>query len=687
MASGDLLGVSVSGALASQRALATTGHNIANANTEGYSRQRVDMGTRTPQLAGNGAIGTGVTVNNVERVYDDFVAGEVRTNTSTDSSFRANYEYTSQVDNLLSDPNAGLAPALQSFFSAVNGVSEDPSSTSARQVMLSEAQSLSDRFQYMHDRFDTLREGATAEMKSVVTDINDLTESIGKINDTIINAQEMSGQPPSDLLDQRDRMVQKLSELVSVRVSEQDDGRLNVFIGNGQTLVVGSEVSEMAIEKSRFDPNHAEIVFKGNASDSVITKFISGGRLGGILEFRNGVLDPAQNELGRIAVGITKTFNEQHRLGMDLESKLGENFFTQAEELAPNILPNGRNQGDYKISAEITDIDKLTTSDYELSHRDGKYRLVRMLDDKLLGEYDKLPGHIESEGFRINLEEGTRIANGDSFVIRPTRHGGEVFSPLVKNTKHIAAASPVRTEALVSNQGDAEISAAVVEDTGHTAFSRGNKLDPPFAIRFVDDTHYEILDNSGNAIPIQKSARPAQPAISANEKGGGPATPAEPAQPPELTTRIPYDPDKGANVFPTPDGQDYGFRVRLTGNPKAGDVFRIEFNKDGIGDNRNALELARLQSKPVLDNGSSDYSEVYSQLVSRVGSKTHELEINRDAQKLLLDQAIERKQAVSGVNLDEEAAKMVQYQNLYQANARVMATANKLLEELINAFR
>ncbi|MDR9437710.1 MAG: flagellar hook-associated protein FlgK, partial [Thiohalophilus sp.] len=351
MASGDLLGVSVSGALAAQRALSTTGHNIANANTEGYSRQRVDLGTRPPQLAGNGAIGTGVTVNNVERVYDDFVAGEVRTNTSADSSLRANYEYTSQVDNLLSDPNAGLAPALQSFFSAVNGVSADPSSTSARQVMLSEAQSLSDRFQYMHDRFDTLREGATAEMKSVVTDINDLATSIGKINDSIINAQEMSGQPPSDLLDQRDRMVQKLSELVSVRVSEQDDGRLNVFIGNGQTLVVGSEVSEMAIEKSRFDPNHAEIVFKGNASDSVITKFISGGRLGGILEFRNGVLDPAQNELGRIAVGITKTFNEQHRLGMDLESKLGDNFFTQAEELAPNILPNGRNQGDYKISA------------------------------------------------------------------------------------------------------------------------------------------------------------------------------------------------------------------------------------------------------------------------------------------------------------------------------------------------
>jgi len=687
---GDVLGVSVSGLLASQRNLATTSHNIANANTEGYSRQRVEVVARTPQARVNGAVGTGVEVSHVGRVYDQFVAGEVRDNTSSSTSFNVNHDYTSQVDNLLSDPNAGLAPSLQSFFAAVNGVSDDPASVSARQVMVSEANSLGERFNYLDDRFNTIRKGVNRDIHNVVGAASEIADAIAKINDTIVKAREIGGGTPSDLLDQRDRMVISLAELVSVRVSEQEDGRLNVFMGNGQALVIGSEASDLEARNSRNDPDEVEIVFKsGTGSESVVTRFLTGGKIGGLLEFRKGILDASQNEMGRIAIGISKTFNEQHRLGMDLNNDLGENFFFENDTRTPKVLPNIRNEGDTILGAEITDINKLTISDYQLIYREGQYKLIRMKDDKLIGTYSSLPAEVESEGIRINKLDGSNIQNGDAFTIRPTRLGAQNFSTTLFDVSKIAAASPLRTEANIGNLGNGKISAAAVHDTETHVFDRNkSKLTPPFVIRFTDESHFEVLDNTGNAIPIKLAAVPEDGHIQSDAEGN-PVTVAgkEQANPPGVSTVLEYDRKKGTDVFPLPDGTDFGFRVHLSGEPKGGDTFRIEFNTDGVGDNRNAVSLAKLQNTPTLANNTIDYSQAYAQLVSRVGSKTHELEINADAQNKLLTQAKERQESISGVNLDEEAANMLRYQNLYQANAQVIATANKLLDTLLNSFR
>ncbi len=687
---GDVLGISVSGLLASQRNLSTTSHNIANANTEGYSRQRVEVVARTPQARANGAVGTGVMVSHVGRVYDQFVAGEVRDNTSSSTAFRVNHDYTSQVDNLLSDPNAGLSPSLQSFFAAVNSVSDDPSSTSARQVLVSEAHSLGDRFNYIDDRFSTIRKGVNRDVHNIVGEISEIADSIAKLNDTVVRAREIGGGSPSDLLDQRDRLVVKLSALVSVRVAEQEDGRLNVFMGNGQALVIGSIASELEAQNSRNDPDEIEIIFRsGNGSESVVTRFLTGGKLGGLMDFRKGILDSSQNEMGRIAVGIAKTFNDQHRLGMDLNNDLGENFFFESDEHTPKVLPVSRNEGDTLLGAEITDINKLTISDYQLTFRGGEYKLVRMKDDQLIGIYSSLPAEVESEGIIINKISGSSLVDGDSFIIRPTRLGGQNFSTIIADVSKIAAASPLRTEANIGNLGNGKISAAVVHDTENHVFDREkSKLTPPFVIRFVDESHFEVLDNTGNAIPIKLAAVPDDTRIQSDAEGH-PVTVAgkEQANPPGVSMVLEYDRKKGTDIFPFPDGTDFGFRVHLSGEPKGGDTFRVEFNTDGIGDNRNAVSLAKLQNTPTLANNTTDYSQAYSQLVSRVGSKTHELEINADAQSKLLTQAKARNESISGVNLDEEAANMLRFQSLYQANAQVIATANKLLDTLLNSFR
>jgi len=689
MGAGDVLGISSSGALAAQRALATTSHNIANGATEGFSRQRTDLVARVPQPRGNGAVGTGVIVSNVSRVYDEFVSDELRNTSSLSTALDTQYDYISQVDTMLSDPEAGLAPSIQNFFSAMNGVADDPSSVSARQVLISEAHSLEDRFKYLDNRFDGLRNGVKKDMRNTVHTINDLAQSIADVNEAIVTSHGIGGGQPNDLLDQRDRLLLDLSNKIAVRSNVQDDGRLNIFIGNGQILVVGSKAAELDVVQSETDASEVDVVFKSDTTKSIITNFISGGELGGMLEFKKGVLDVSQNDLGRIAVGISKTFNKQHQLGMDLQNVLGEQFFESLDVTSPQVKPNVNNQGDMKLSAEITDLDNVTVSDYRLSFFDGKYSLVRIQDDKLIDTFSSLPAEIDAEGFVLKIDSGSSIEDGDSFIIRPTFEAAERFKVLINDVKKIAAASPVRTFADVGNLGNGEITSVEVISTDSKLFNgKKQDLDMPLVVRFVDDKHYEILDNKGTPLTHKVAAVPATPAIVAGEDGHAtPAIPATPASAPSITSVHEYDPAKGIQVFPTPDGVDMKVRFEIKGSPKEGDTFHIEFNKDGIGDNSNAVSLAGLQNKRLLEDATATYTQVYARMVSRVGSKTHELDTSGKAQQLLLQQATQRRESISGVNMDEEAANLVRYQQLYKANAQVMATAKELFDTLMQTFR
>jgi len=709
---GDLLGTSTSGVLAAQRALGTTGHNIANATTEGFSRQRADLEARKPTLSGNGAIGTGVIVDNVSRYYDEFVVGELRNTTSQSKFYDKAYDYTTQVDNLLADPRAGLAPSLSDFFDSVNGLANDPSSNSSRQVMLSSARNLSDRFEFMNTRLDDLRTATNGDMRVMVGQVNQLAKGIAELNNAIVRSREVTNKPANDLLDQRDRLVEELSELINVRTTIQEDDRMNVFVGNGQTLVVADVSSELDVQLNEFDPTQSEVVFVGSGGNTVITPYLTGGALGGLNKFRNEILDPTQNELGRIAIGVTKTFNAQHKLGMDLSNQLGENFFSEIDTDSPLVLPSLKNKGDIQLKVEVTDADKLTTSDYQLNYVQGQYELLRLDDAKVISRFSSPPQEFEEEGLRITIKGGSNIQELDKFIIQPTRRSAELFDVEVGSISNIAAASPIRVESDIDNLGDAEIEVTQIISTDNPSFkTAAGSLSPPYIVRFVDDNNFEILDNSGKPVRVKLDASADDPSISLNEfKGATPAIPATetedgraiPAVPPKHDRKekgeqadglggvagpIPYNAKEGTEILPISGGIDRGIHIKVNGKPRAGDVFRIEFNTDGTSDNKNALALAQLQTKPTLMGGTADYTQTYGQLVSRVGSTTHELGLNKKAQSLLLDQAIESREAISGVNLDEEAAELIRYQNLYQANAQVIAAAKQTFQVLLDAFR
>ncbi len=710
MAGGDLLGISSSGVVASQRALGTTGHNIANANTPGYSRQRIEMESRQPQFSGNGSIGTGVIVDNVSRVYDEFLVSELRDTTSLSKFLDSSYHYTSQVDDILADPEASLSPSISEFFKAVNGVANDPASNSSRQVLLSSAKNLSDRFEYLNTRFESLRNGTGKDMRAIAGEINKMADAIAELNEAIVRSREITNKPANDLLDQRDRLVQQLSEKINVRTTIQDDGRMNVFVGNGQTLVVGDVASHIDVVPNEHDPTKTEIVFKGVNSDTVITQFLTGGQLGGIRQFIEEVLDPAQNELGRIATGIAKSFNEQHRLGMDLKNRLGTDFFTSVHQDAPTVLQSKFNKGDIQLDAEITDVQKLTTSDYQLSYLQGQYELLRLEDDKVVARFNSFPHEVETDGLKLTIKSGSTVEQNDRFLIQPTRRAADLFQVRINSIAEIAASSPIRVEADIDNLGDADIDVVQVTDTTAAFDAQQPQLQPPYVVKFVDNKNFVLLDNTGKQVKVKTAAIADDPDIALDDrKGAIPAIPASetgdraiPAQPPVHERKdklkkadglatvegpIPYDPKTGVRVLPSPGGLDRGMHIRVSGEPKAGDVFRIEFNKYGTSDNSNALSLANLQTEMVLMDGKSDFAQTYGQLVSRVGAKTNELSINQKAQNLLLKSAQESREEMSGVNLDEEAAQLIRYQNLYQANAQVLATAKQTFQLLMDAFR
>ena len=764
----SILGTGISGLLASQRALATTSNNIANVNTEGYSRQRVELTPSLPQASGVGFVGTGVTVSGIERIYDESLILQIRASTSGYNQLEEFQALASQVDNMLADPNSGLMPSIQAFFNAVHDVANDPSSTAARQVLLSEATTLEDRFGYLDQRLDDLRNGVNTKINNTVNEINDLAAAIGDMNRQIANALTSGSGQPNDLLDHRDVLIKQLAENVSVTTVNQQDGAVNVFAGNGQVLVSGYDHRPLTTIQNSYDPQKVDIGYAIGSNTVNITNQLTGGVLGGVLDFRSRILDTAQNALGHLAVGITETFNAQHRLGLDLNGALGGDFFTPLGATVPQVLAHANNTGSpvAQVNITISDVNALTTSDYRLERNGATYTLTRLSDNTAF-TLSTFPGGAETvDGLTLSLATGV-IADGDRFLIQPVADGAENFSLAISNTALIAAAGPVRTGYSLANSGEATINGGNVVDT--TAYdgdsysiymADATAADADGAIGTITDNvgtnnalAYRLIingtvvysQNEAAAVLADKAALAAainddsattgvrayvdavndvlyfvnepQTALPINvtEQLVDTNTPALALDAADtvtgyfgsaLTGAAPTNSftysgdadsyiviDSGSNVETSGayvSGSNItfnGMQVSISGQPNLGDIFTVAPNNSGVSDNRNALLLANIQTQLTLKGNTASFEGAYSQLIVDVGSKTHQADINREAQRGLLNQAIDARESKSGVNLDEEAADLIRFQQSYQAAAQVIATADSLFQTLIDAVR
>lgn len=625
----DLLSSGLSGLLAFRRALDTTGHNISNVGTDGYSRQRVEIGTRPAQPFGSGWVGQGANVRTTQRVYDDFIAAQTRTTSSSLEHLDIYASNAERLNNMLGDSSTGLSASLQNFVNAFQSVASSPASIPARQVLLGEATTLQQRLQFFDSRLDDIGAEIGSRLKVEVAEVNSLAQGIARLNNEISTGlARTGGQPPNDLLDERDRLLDQLSQKVAVNAVKQDGGTVNVFIGNGQPLVLGASVNQLTTVQDQFDSTRLGLAMQTPGSAIDITRNISGGSLGGLMDFRSEQLDPAHNALGRVAVALADLVNTQHGEGLDLSGALGGDFFWVG---AVEVMPSGLNAGTGTVDVTRADIGGLTERDYLLELTGSGWQAR----DSLTGAAVSLTGAgtvadpFVADGLEIVV--GGSASPGDAFLIRPTRAAVTDMEVLISDPSRIAAAVPIRTAVASANTGSGAISAGEVLDGANA------QLRNTATIQFLTATTYSV---------------------------------------------------NGAGSFTYTDGSDIdinGWRVQISGAPSVGDRFTVSDNGSGSGDNRNALLLAEALGRPALNNGTTSLGAAVRQFVAGIGVATRQAQVNRDAQNVIHEEGLAAKDAVSGVNLDEEAANLLKYQQAYQAAAQLIRIADTMFQALLAA--
>ena len=542
----SMLSIGVSGLQAAQTALATNSNNIANVYTPGYSRETVELS------GGPGASPvSGVSVSSISRQTDAYLSAQLDSALSASAALETREANLSQIDNLLADEEAGLAPLMQQFFAAIEGVASQPGDPAARESMLGTAESLAGQLNAFAGYLDEMDAGVNARIGDVVGDINNATTQIASLNEQISMTRARTGEEPLGLLDQRDQAVTELQSLAGVDVQEQD-GRLSISLGNGQLLVNGSDSHDLV---AVVDPQDASrVVVNYSAAPGMPMSLeegqLEGGTLGGLLGFREESLAPAQNQLGQLAAGLALTFNAQHGDGVDANGDAGGDFFTLG---TPEILPASGNTLDAALEVEFAPATlkegedfysvALTGDDYRLSLEGGEYRLENLGNGTVESLSPDSEGLMQHEGLILSA---TNMQEGDSFTIQPTRQIAATFGVAIDDGADIAAG-----------------------------------------------------ESSGSL------------------------------------------------------------------------------------DNRNILALQQLQSSDALGSAGS-FNDQYASLVSQVGNQTRLVQVNLEAQQSLTEQLTAAEQSVSGVNLDEEAADLIRYQQFYQANAQVIQTAATVLDTLLN---
>ncbi|QLI82460.1 flagellar hook-associated protein FlgK [Chitinibacter fontanus] len=727
----SVFGIGVSGLNAASLGLTTTGHNISNVNTDGFSRQRLSQSAPYPLLSGSGFNGLGVQVDSITRMYDRFLTKAVEV-AQTQSSYQSTrLSHLSEINNIVADPTAGVSPALQDFFSNVQNVATNPASPPSRQAMLASAQTLVNRFQVFSQRLEEQRSALNGEITNTIGNINGYSEQIAELNNKIVIAQS-SGQPPNDLLDQRDLLVKDLNKLVKANTLTLSDGSINVFIGNGQGLVVGGVVNKLTAQPNPADPERITVGYQQNNQTIFLPENqLSGGQLGALLDYRNQSLDLAQNSLERTALGLVETFNQQHKAGQDLNGNLGKNLFdiqrsnvvdlnvgtapgvnirvsspngtaensdfsitpsgagyvikrlsdnatsgvialgstdpvtglTLSAAPAGAVLPNQNgfsfppaisqinfntsNTGNAQLGGYISNVGQLTASNYELSYDGTNYTMYRQSDGaRTVYSAAQMAQGINQDGMTLRINSGAMNAN-DRFVIKPLE--GMIGSLAVRTTdpKEIAAAAPVVSSLGASNTGSVKVVQHTVDtpSISSTDSAINPALKNQVTINFTSATSFTYTDTVTGVTSAAQTYTAG------------------------MTLQI------------------NGWSMKMDGTPATGDTITVKPNIGGVADNRNALALGKLQTTRLLEGGSATYQESYGRMVSTIGTQTNEATIMSKAQNKLLENAESSRDSVSAVNLDEEAANLLRYQQAYQAASKVIQIAQSAFQEIMNIGR
>lgn len=663
-----LLNIGVSGLSVSQTSLQVTGNNIANADLPEYSRQRTEVVTRPEQLGPGGYIGTGSIVQDITRVVDEYLSTQIRLDTGIAANLDIFSSNMGQLDSLLAADGTGLSEAISDFYSALESSAQDPTSEPARQVVMSQATALVQRFNTLAGRIEQQAGAVNDQLGSLTRQVTTIADGIAELNGAIeTQTGKGAGSKPNQLLDERDELLRQLSELINV-TTVTDGNSLNVFVGNGQPLVIKNQSASLATQASTREPGNQEIIYVGqNGVAQQVTDYISGGKLGGLLQFRDDVISLSLNSMGRISLALADTLNQQNRLGIDLEGNLGGDIFTDINSGAQpgqRVIADSNNTGTGSAVANIADVTQLTTSDYTLVWNTAvDYQIVRSSDNSTVtGTVAGFPATITIDGVDIDVTGAP--AAGDQFYIRPTRTAASSMSMDMQRLQELAYALPITTHSSGGNTGNGIVSPGSMIELLNGAGEpfeftggAGPQLQPPTLIRFTSATNYTVFDNTDPANPVSLFSGSIIP-----------------GQQNDIFLNAP-------GALP----QYTGYQVQISGAPAAGDEFTIEFNANGSSDNRNALLLGQTRTNDYLDGGNTNFENAYGSLIEEIGTQTAQSQVSLSAAESLLQQTQARRDAISGVNLDEEAANLIKFEQMYNASAQIINVARQIFNTLLTS--
>ncbi|KVE76537.1 flagellar hook-associated protein FlgK [Burkholderia vietnamiensis] len=653
--SNTFMNLGVSGLNAALWGLTTTGQNISNAATPGYSVERPVYAEESGQYTASGYLPQGVNTVTVQRQYSQYLSDQLNAAQSQGGAQSTWYSLVAQLNNYVGSPTAGISTAITNYFTGLQNVANNASDPSVRQTAISNAQILADQLNATGQQYDALRQSVNTQLTSTVSQINTYTAQIAQLNQQI-GAASSQGQPPNQLLDQRDLAVSNLSSLAGVQVVRNDSG-YSVFLAGGQPLVVADKSYQLAAVTSSSDPSELTVVSQGIAGanpktpdQSLPDASLSGGTLGGLLAFRRQTLDPAQAQLGALATSFAAQVNAQNSLGVDLSGNPGGSLFAVAPT---TVFANQGNTGNAALSVSFTNPAQPTTGDYTLSFDGTNYTLADRASGSVIGQSTSMPASLG--GLQLSFSSGAMNA-GDQFTVLPTRGALTGFGLATTSGAAIAAASPVVASASTTNIGTGKIVS--------------NGVSSGYQIPATKLT-YDAATNSLSGFPVGTTVTIA----------GTPPTSVTIANP---TDSVPYNASQGAKM--TMSGTLNGVTVTLSGAPSDGDSFSIGPYAGGTSDGSNALALSQLVTAKSLGGGTTTLTGAYANYVNGIGNTASQLKSSSAAQTSLVGQITSAQQSVSGVNQNEEAANLMQYQQLYQANAKVIQTAQTLFQTVLGLF-
>ncbi|MGF6401986.1 flagellar hook-associated protein 1 FlgK [Pseudomonas frederiksbergensis] len=685
----SLLNIGMSGLAAGQSALMTTGNNIANADTAGYSRQQTVQGTKASNQFGNVYIGTGTTLADVRRVYNSYLDAQLQTTTSLNSDSAAYAGQISPLDKLLSDSGTGLNGALTKFFASVQNVNAKPGDDASRQLLLSDAQALSNRFNSISSQLTQQNANVNGNLADMADQVNKLAATVAQLNQKISEVSKAGGQP-NDLLDARNETVRQLSTFTGAQVMERD-GNLDIYLGSGQPLVMGSTASKLEVVPSKDDPSRSAIQLNRGSSTIDITSVMTGGEMGGLLRYRSTVLDPAMNELGRVALVVADQMNTIQAQGIDKNGDFGSNLFNSINSAAQmaqrSVATVGNSAGSGNFEVSIEDSGKLTINDYKVIFTSAtNYTVQRLPEGTAMGAFSTLttpPPVID--GFSMKLTGGTAAA-GDTFKITPTRNAATTIKTEMTDSKRLAIAAPLGAAIAAGGSGTLTIPASgqptlttkfdIYDTATTTTIQNGLKTSTPVKIVFGaaggTTQTYQMLDAQGNSLSTGTIV---------------------PGQNNTLSLTIPLVDASGAAINdPGPPivQRTVSFDMTVAGSPGNGTAINVSLSQPGTLDNRNGTTLAGLQTKQTVDTGSASkgisLTDAYGKLVEGVGAKAAQGKLDSAATEAILANAKGARDSLSGVDLDEETGNLVKYQQYYTASSQIIKAAQEIFSTLINSL-